>query len=168
MNRFFLIGYMGSGKTTLGKILATHLNLAFIDLDTYIEQRYFKTIAQLFEEKGEDEFRIIEQAALQEVSDFENIIISTGGGAPCFFNNMQLMNEKGITIFLNVTAEKLVENLKNAKSVRPLLKDKTDDELLSFIQENLTKRAPFYSQAKLVLNPENSIEKLVAQISAFK
>ncbi len=168
MNRFFLIGYMGSGKTTLGKILATHLNLAFIDLDTYIEQRYFKTITQLFEEKGEDEFRIIEQAALQEVSDFENIIISTGGGAPCFFNNMQLMNEKGITIFLNVTAEKLVENLKNAKSVRPLLKDKTDDELLSFIQENLTKRAPFYSQAKLVLNPENSIEKLVAQISAFK
>jgi shikimate kinase len=159
---------MGSGKTTLGKILATHLNLAFIDLDTYIEQRYFKTITQLFEEKGEDEFRIIEQAALQEVSDFENIIISTGGGAPCFFNNMQLMNEKGITIFLNVTAEKLVENLKNAKSVRPLLKDKTDDELLSFIQENLTKRAPFYSQAKLVLNPENSIEKLVAQISAFK
>ena len=127
MNRFFLIGYMGSGKTTLGKILATHLNLAFIDLDTYIEQRYFKTITQLFEEKGEDEFRIIEQAALQEVSDFENIIISTGGGAPCFFNNMQLMNEKGITIFLNVTAEKLVENLKNAKSVRPLLKDRSEE-----------------------------------------
>src|SRR5690554_5346297 len=110
MERYFLVGYMGSGKTTLGKKLATSLSLSFVDLDLYIESKYFKTIAQLFEEKGEDEFRVIEKNSLREVCEFENVVISTGGGTPCFFDNMQLMNEKGNTIYLKQSVDDLLQN----------------------------------------------------------
>jgi shikimate kinase len=93
MKPFFLIGYMGSGKTTLGKQLAKKLNLQFVDMDLFIENRYHKSISEIFKEKGEDGFREIERRTLQEIAGFENVIISTGGGLPCFFDNMDLMNK---------------------------------------------------------------------------
>ena len=93
MKRIFLIGYMGAGKTTVGKVLAGLLNLSFIDLDYYIERRYHKTVSQLFAEKGEEVFRSIERNMLHEVADFENVLVSVGGGTPCFFENMEVMNE---------------------------------------------------------------------------
>ena len=164
MNRIFLIGYMGSGKTTLGKALALRMNLSFVDLDYYIEQRQFKTIAQIFEERGEEEFRKLEHATLLEVSEFENVIISTGGGAPCFYNNMDIMNDKGLTVYLQLSPQKLLDNLKLGKAKRPLIKDKTDEELFHFIEENLKKRDVFYSKARLTINPENDIEKIVERM----
>ena len=102
MIRIFLIGYMGAGKTTLGKAFAKKYNLSFVDLDWYIEERFHKTVQELFAERGEDGFRELERNMLHEVADFENVIISTGGGAPCFFDNMDFMNKSGITVFLNV------------------------------------------------------------------
>ena len=94
MTRILLTGYMGAGKTTLGRALATKLGLTFIDLDCYIEERFRKTISQIFAEKGEEGFRDIERRMLHEVAEFEDIIISTGGGTPCFFDNIDYMNSK--------------------------------------------------------------------------
>ena len=148
MIRIFLTGYMGSGKTTLGRALAADLNVQFIDLDHYIEQRYRKTIAQLFAENGEDGFRTIERRMLHEVGEFEDVIISTGGGTPCFFDNIEFMNAQGTTIYLDVPVERLFIRLCIARSKRPLIKDKSDEELRAFIIEQLEKRAPHYSKAQ--------------------
>ena len=93
MKRIFLTGYMGSGKSTLGLRLAQKAGLSFIDLDHYIETRFRKTINEIFAEKGEKEFRIIERNMLREVGEFEDVIIATGGGAPCFFDNIDYMNK---------------------------------------------------------------------------
>ena len=148
MTRIFLTGYMGAGKTTLGRALAEEIGIPFIDLDHYIEKRYCKTIAQLFAEKGEDGFRDIERRMLHEVGDFEDVIISTGGGTPCFFDNIEYMNSQGTTVYLDVPVERLFIRLCIARSKRPLIKDKNDDELMAFITEQLAKRAPHYSKAK--------------------
>lgn len=99
MIRIFLTGYMGAGKTTLGKAFARELNIPFIDLDWYIEERLHKSIRELFIERGEASFRELERTMLHEVAEFENVIISTGGGTPCFFDNMEYMNEHGQTVF---------------------------------------------------------------------
>ncbi len=147
MTRIFLIGYMGAGKTTLGRALAAAIGVEFIDLDCYIEERFRKTVSQIFAEKGEEEFRNIERRMLHEVGEFENVIISTGGGTPCFFDNVEYMNAQGTTVFLDVPLERLFIRLSIARSKRPLIKDKNDDELRAFIGEQLQKRLPHYSKA---------------------
>ena len=111
MRRIFLIGYMGAGKTTMGKELSKQSGLSFIDLDHFMEGRYRKTVRQLFEEKGEETFRQIEKKALHEVADFENVVISTGGGTPCFFDNMAYMNSIGTTVYLKASPQGLSERL---------------------------------------------------------
>jgi len=155
MKRIFLIGYMGSGKTTLGKAYARAMQLQFIDLDWYIEERFHKTVQELFEERKEDGFREIERNMLHEVAEFEDVIIACGGGTPCFFDNMEYMNGKGETVFLDASPEVLFRRLKIAKSKRPLLMDKSDEELMDVIQNALRVRIPFYSQAKYVFNAES-------------
>lgn len=154
MTRIFLIGYMGAGKTTLGKAFARAMGLTFVDLDWYMEERFHKTVRQLFAEKGEDGFRELEKRMLHEVAEFEDVVISVGGGTPCFFDNMETMNAAGETVFLNVDVKVLFRRLKVAKQQRPLLADKTDEELMTFIVEALQKRLPFYTQAKYVFNGE--------------
>lgn len=154
MIRVFLIGYMGAGKTTLGKAFARAMNLGFIDLDWYIEERFHKTVGALFAEKGEEEFRLLEKRMLHEVADFEDVVISTGGGTPCFFDNMEFMNTRGETVFLDVKLNVLFRRLKVAKHQRPLLAQKSDDELASFISEALQQRMPFYSKARHTFDAE--------------
>ena len=154
MTRIFLIGYMGAGKTTLGKAFARAMGLTFVDLDWYIEERYHKTVRQIFEERGEDGFRELEKRMLHETGEFENVVISVGGGTPCFFDNMDYMNSVGETVFLDVDVKVLFRRLKVAKQQRPLLANKTDEELMAFIVEALQKRLPFYSRAKYVFNGE--------------
>ena len=154
MTRIFLIGYMGAGKTTLGKAFARAMGLTFVDLDWYIEERYHKTVRQIFEERGEDGFRELEKRMLHETGEFEDVVISVGGGTPCFFDNMDYMNSVGQTVFLDVDVKVLFRRLKVAKQQRPLLANKTDEELMTFIIEALQKRLPFYSKAKYVFNGE--------------
>ena len=154
MKRIFLIGYMGAGKTTLGKAFARAMGLTFVDLDWYIEERFHKTVSQIFTERGEEGFRELEKRMLHEASDFENVVISVGGGTPCFFDNMEYMNQVGETVFLDVDNKVLFRRLKVAKHQRPLLANKTDEELMTFIQEALEKRLPYYTKAKYVFNGE--------------
>lgn len=148
MIRIFLVGYMGAGKTTLGKAFAKAMNLSFIDLDWYTEERFHKTISQLFVELGEKKFREIEKRMLHEAGEFEETVISTGGGTPCFFNNMDYMNQHGDTVFLNVDPKVLFIRLKITHQNRPILQGKNDEQLMSFIVDSLKKRAPYYNKAK--------------------
>jgi len=152
MNRIIIIGNMGAGKTTVGKALSKELGIPFYDLDWYIESRMRKTVAQLFAERGEENFRQIEYNMLHEVAEFEDVIISCGGGTPCFFDNIDYMNEQGETIYLKATPEVLYGHLKMGKTVRPLLLGKTEDELLSYIGQQLSVRENYYNKAKHVLD----------------
>jgi len=146
--RIYLIGYMGCGKSTLGRRLSAHLGLQFVDMDHYIEERNCKTVPQIFAEEGEEEFRKKERKALEELSEFTDIVIATGGGAPCFFDNIDLMNKTGETIYLNIDPKILADRLLKSKTERPLIKGKSRDELVAFIDETLKKRNAFYLQAQ--------------------
>ena len=143
---------MGAGKTTVGKTLAQELNLPFYDLDWYIESRMRKTVKEIFDEREEEGSRLIEHNLLHEVAEFEDVIISCGGGVPCFYDNMDYMNQKGDTVYLKATPEVLYGHLKMGKSVRPLLQNKTSEEVEEFIKEQLQVREPFYSKAKYTLD----------------
>ena len=151
-SRIILIGYMGSGKTTVGKVLSRELNLPFYDLDWYIENRMHKSIHQIFEEKGEEGFRRIERNLLHEVAEFENVIISCGGGTPCFFDNIGYINQQGERVYLKCRADVLSAHLRMGKTIRPLLLNKTNEEVELFISEQLAQRESFYSQAKHIID----------------
>jgi len=154
MKRVFLIGFMGAGKTTVGVCLSKRMGLSFVDLDHYIESRYLKSVQQLFAEKGEEGFRMIEHKMLHEVALFEDVLISTGGGAPCFYDNMEFMNSHGTTVYLKVSVNELANRLEVCKGTRPLLKDKSKEELRSYINETLQKRKNNYEQADVVFEAE--------------
>ena len=142
---------MGCGKSTLGRTLASTLKLTFIDLDSFLEEKYFRTIPQIFAEDGEDGFRKKERNVLEEVSAFDDVILATGGGAPCYFNNIDLMNHLGYCIFLDVETDSLISRLIHAKTERPLIKGKSPDELRDFIEALMQKRRPFYEKARYIL-----------------
>ena len=152
MRRIILIGYMGSGKTTMGKALSKETGMMFYDLDWYIESRMRKSVSQIFAERGEEGFRQIEYNMLHEVAEFEDVIISCGGGTPCFFDNMDYLNQQGDVVYLKASPETLYKHLLMAKVERPLLKGKSAEELIAYITEHLTERAPFYEKARLTLD----------------
>jgi shikimate kinase len=154
MQRIFLIGYMGAGKTTIGKELSGEFGLSFIDLDHFIENHYYKTICQIFDEKGEDGFRELERKHLREVAGFEDVVISTGGGTPCFHENMDFMNQSGTTVYLKVSVDELAKRLEHSKNVRPVLNGRSGEELKQFIEESLSKRSGDYEQAKIIFDAE--------------
>ena len=152
MRRVILVGYMGSGKTTVGKALSKATGMMFYDLDWYIESRMHKTISQIFAERGEEAFRQIEYNMLHEVAEFEDVIISCGGGTPCFFDNMDYLNQQGDVVYLKASPETLYKHLLMAKVERPLLKNKTADELISYISGHLQERLPYYQKARYTLD----------------
>jgi shikimate kinase len=169
MRPVFLVGYMGSGKSTVGKMLSARLGFQLVDLDTFIETRFHKTISQLFAEKGEREFRDLEHAMLQEVCGFEDTVVATGGGTACFHDNMRLMNKSGLTVFLRVPVDILVARLKHGRAQRPLVCNKTNDELSTFITGMLEIRDPFYAQAQMIVDSKglldfSFVENIVARI----
>ena len=152
MKRIILIGYMGSVKTTVGRALAKELVLPFYDLDWYIESRMRKKVSQIFAEQGEEGFRRIERNMLHEVAEFEDVVVSCGGGTPCFFDNMDYLNQQAQVVWLKATPEVLHRHLLMGKGDRPLLKGKSPDELIAFIREQLLVREPYYSKAHYTLD----------------
>lgn len=154
MKPIFLIGYMGCGKSTMGRAVSALTGVPFIDLDNYIEQRFHLTVKEIFAQRGEDGFRDVERRMLQEVADFEDVIVACGGGTPCFFDNMEYMNTHGTTVFLNTPIDRLHSRLMRGRHKRPLIADKDDEELMTFIKEALAKRMDHYSKAQISFSSE--------------
>jgi shikimate kinase len=150
IKRVFLIGFMGSGKSTVGQLLAKETGWKFLDLDQYIENQQNKTIAQIFSIYGEETFRQKENEALKEIIHLKKVIIATGGGTPCYYNNMEIMNKNGLTIYLQLSPEELRKRLLPARNTRPLIAGKSDAELLAFIKEKVAERESFYQKAHAI------------------
>jgi shikimate kinase len=157
---------MGSGKTHWGKILSRQTGLPYFDLDEVIVAAEKKSIQQLFHDNGEEYFRIKEQEVLEALSeDHDNIIISTGGGTPCFFNNIDFMKQQGKVVWLNTSVDILLERLLRQKHSRPLIKNISDGELKSFIVKKLQDRKMYYEQAHVMLHEETiTIESLLKSL----
>jgi shikimate kinase len=145
----YLTGYMGSGKTTTGLKLAVKMGYAFADLDVMIETKFKITIGQFFINYGEPAFRKVEREMLIETFSYSNTVIATGGGTPCYANNMDIINQNGISVYIKIPEKALLNRLLNAKKKRPLLLGKTDEEILEYIKHQMTVREPFYLKSCL-------------------
>jgi len=157
----FLIGFMGSGKTTVGKRLAKALEMEFVDLDELVEKASGKSITKLFEE-GASNFRAQESAALKKTSLFPNAIVATGGGTPCFNENMTWMNRHGITIYIKMSTGSLYRRLSQAKEERPLVAGKKGDELRNYVEKVLAEREKYYIKALYTVKGEDLDTKSLA------
>jgi len=158
----YLIGFMGSGKTTVGKKLASKLNFDFVDLDLYLEEKYKITIPDIFDRFDEDVFRKIEHETLLDTKSFQNTVISTGGGTPCFYNNMEIINTNGTSVYLKLHPKSIQRRLLESKKKRPLVMNKTEDEIFDFIELKLEEREHYYKQANFTIKAENlEISELV-------
>ena len=157
---------MGCGKSTVGKALSEVLHYDFIDLDQKMEAQKGKSIADIFEMEGEENFRLCEHQLLLEILKSKgNTIIACGGGTACFHNNMEVLNRQSATIYLQTSVDVLLENLQAQTTHRPLLKNKSGEELRGYVETILSKREPFYSQAKLIVSTENKItDEIVSEI----
>lgn len=170
MKPVFLVGYMAAGKTTLGRRAAQLLDVEFIDLDAYIEARYRKRVSDLFAERGEVGFRDIERRMLHEVAEFDNVLVATGGGTPCFFDNMEYMRSRGVTVYLSASIPTLCRRLLRARVKRPLVAGKTAEELDDCIAGMLAQREPYYRQADYTFDAEqyestHSVDEAVQRLS---
>jgi shikimate kinase len=148
---FFLNGFMGSGKSHWGKIWAANYKLDFIDLDEVIQMEEGGSVVDIFEAKGEAYFRTIEAKKLRDMATVSSAIIACGGGTPCFHDNMQWMNEHGITVYLSATPDEILRRLIKGQQQRPLIKKLSQAELLFFIEQKLKERESFYTQANITL-----------------
>ena len=155
---------MGSGKTYVGKQLAQLLDYLFVDTDSLIENTEGVTVAQLFEQKGETTFRKIESERLQGLSKWDNIIVATGGGAPCFHGNMDFLNNSGITVYLKTKPQLLLERLQAETAHRPVLSGRKGAELLAFIETKVAEREAFYGQADIIIHQENNEQNIAEDI----
>ena len=165
--RIYLIGYMASGKSNLGRLLANKLGFNFIDLDYLFEERYRISVLDFFEKYDESAFRKIERSLLLETLVHDNAVISTGGGTPCFFDNMALIKQSGLSVYISWSIPGLVERLKMVRRKRPLLKDVPPDDLQDKVTEQLTSREVYYLQADLVIDGKDpDLERLLKLIKS--
>ena len=156
--RIFLVGFMGSGKTHWGKQLAKQLTVPYYDLDDVISAQENKSVSQIFAESGEETFRVKEREVLESLIDEnETMVLSTGGGTPCFFNNIERMKKYGVVVWLNTHVEVLLTRLKNEKTSRPLIKNVPDGDLRTYIVRKLNERRIYYEQADVIIDNEDSI-----------
>ena len=154
---------MGSGKSTVGRKLAREFDCKFLDLDDVFEAKYHIKIADFFEKYDENAFREIESKLIKETDMSEDLIVSTGGGTSCFHDNMSWMKKSGLVVYLQMSVPALVNRLSNAKRVRPLIQNKSVDELKTFISEQLNEREKFYQQAQIIINGENCDVNMLVQ-----
>lgn len=154
MKRVILVGFMGSGKSTLGKRVANSLQVSFIDSDQEIENHYQKSIGELFAELGESQFREIEREYIEALDLREDFVLATGGGMPCFGNNMERLNATGTTFYLERSAKELAYRLAHAKTQRPLIAGLEQEDLLQFIESKLLEREEYYKLAHVHLSRE--------------
>jgi shikimate kinase len=165
MNLIFLIGFMGSGKSSIGKKLSNLLHFDFFDTDAEIEKMTGKTIAQIFETDGEHFFREKERDVIAALSQKTDVVVSTGGGTPCFFDNMQRMNQAGLTIYLHATPKMLKQRIIRGENRRPLLNRVPDEELTARITHLLHQREPDYRKSQITVEAFNlTAKKLLEEL----
>lgn len=163
--RIYLIGFKNCGKTTTGKKLANKLNLQFLDLDDLIEQNDGRTVPEIYSNDGEEIFRNKEKSALHQTIEMDDIVVATGGGAPRFYNNMELMKQNGITVYLRLDEDTLVGRLKVAAQNRPIVKGKTKEQIREYVKDLFTNHEHIYMNAEYVVDSKNlTPDELVAQI----
>ncbi|MCF8339948.1 MAG: shikimate kinase [Chitinophagaceae bacterium] len=163
--KIFIVGFMGSGKSTLMKEIGIRLNLKQLDLDNLIENRANLNINDIFALKGEKFFRKLEGVCLRELYEYDNFVLASGGGTPCFYDNMLIMNSLGITIWLNTSKEVIKQRLLDEPQLRPLVKNLSPENLEIFIDEKLEERSQFYAQAKIITDPSSeSMDELISKI----
>ena len=163
----FILGFMGSGKSTIGRLLGDQINYDFVDQDEHIEAKDRRSIAEIFYQEGESYFRTVEARALLDVSDSSCKIISLGGGTPCYMNNMLMINKKGYSIFLHIDAEALSQRLYPEREKRPLISNVVnEDELHQFIKVKLEERNPYYMKADITINADLKPEEVVKLIKS--
>lgn len=163
MAHIILIGFMGSGKTTVGKLLAEQLGLPFVDSDRVIEEQSNKNISELFDQEGETSFRLKEHLFCEQLESMTPSVIATGGGLPCFEDNLALLKANGKVIYLNTSLQTLTQRLKSERSKRPLLKHLEDPEVFAYIEEKITDRKVFYKQAHVIVPNESNQPKSVVE-----
>ncbi len=166
--KVFLTGFMGSGKTTLGAQLARKMKADFIDTDQFIVKKHGKTIVEIFAQDGEDTFRQMEKGALQDIIQLPDAVIATGGGMPCFFDNMEVMKKAGKTVYLKLSPSAIANRLAAAREKRPLLSGKTDVEILQYITETLSYREKWYTQANFTVDALNLNAETLLNIILYK
>lgn len=155
MDKIFIVGFSGAGKSTVGKRLASRLGWQFYDTDAFIESKYHLSIPDFFEKYGENAFRICEKAALKELLHEQQAVIATGGGTPCFFDNMDEMLQHGFVVYLKLSAPSLFTRLQQSHKARPLTIGKNDAQLLEYIETTLQFRETYYNKAHLTMKGEN-------------
>jgi shikimate kinase len=159
---------MGSGKTTVGRKLSGHMGISFLDMDTEIEKEQGMTINQVFDTKGEEFFRVLEREQLFKLFEMDNLVVSTGGGVPCFNDNLDLINENGVSVYLKLTPELLASRLRFSGKTRPLINNIPEGDLLNFVYQQLEEREKWYNKATLVYNAMNmNISELAEKIGSF-
>lgn len=167
--RIYLIGFMGSGKSYVGKHIAVSANMTFVDMDQSIENEAKSSISKIFTQQGEGAFRKMEQSVLHQTINFEDTIIACGGGTPCFFDNLEWMKNQGLVIYLKTPVDLITTRLLKGQAHRPLLKDKTRPELRGFVESLLEQRSSFYEQAHVIYeqrsNGQNVVQELIDNLS---
>lgn len=164
----YIVGYMGTGKTTIGQTISARLGYAFLDLDSFIEEKYKLTIVSFFNKFDEEIFRKVESETLKDTTRLTDTVIATGGGTPCFFDNMDLINQNGVSVYLKNPVEILYERLTSSKKKRPLLVGKTSPAIMDYIREQLAFREPFYLKSKIIADCNDlNMDELIHSILNF-
>ena len=169
MNKIYFVGYMGAGKTTTARRLAQRLGWDVVDTDDLFEEKYKISVCDFFNKYDEDLYRKLESEVLKSTESMENVVISTGGGTACYFDNMDWMNQHGATVFLRISQKAVVDRLLHAKRKRPLSIGKSEDDLTVFVEQHYTSRLPFYEQARITVKSEDlDLDNLVRQIEGLR
>lgn len=162
MNKIYLVGYMGAGKTTVARRLANRLGWQVADTDALFEEKYKISVCDFFNKYDEPLYRKLESEVLKSTEAMDHMVISTGGGTACYFDNMEWMNRHGLTVFLKISEKAVIDRLLHAKRKRPLAEGKSEAELTEFVRQHYTSRLPFYEQAQITVKAEDfDVEKLV-------
>lgn len=166
MNKIYLVGYMGAGKTTAARRLANRLGWEVADTDALFEEKYKISVDDFFQKYDEPLYRKLESEVLKSTENLQNTVISTGGGTACYFDNMEWMNQHGLTVFMRISPEAAVDRVLHSRHKRPLARGKSETELMEFVSEHYASRMPFYEQAKITVKSENlEIEHLMKLIN---
>lgn len=165
VERIYLVGFMGSGKTTVGKKLSQIIGYEFVDMDKLFEKRYKISIPSFFEKYDELLFRKLESENLKHTFKMSGVVVASGGGTPCYYQGVDEMNQNGVTVFLDMVPSALVNRLIHAKNIRPLIKGKSQEELTNFVETELQERIKYYKKARLTIDGLSvNVAQLAAQI----